>query len=274
MAFVWLVSYPKSGNTWLRILLSNYRRETPGPADLNEPLVGTQTHLSRHGFDEAIGIPSSDLCEAELVQYRYQFHAHFIQKFSGTSFTKVHESYHGPHGAQSVFPADRRCKVVYLIRNPLDIASSFAHHENCSIDEIIKRMANQDAMIHHGETAFPEHIGPWDRHVSGWTEQGELPVLAIRYEDMLADPHDAFSRIIDFSGLALDRTKLDHAIQTSGFDALQAQERATGFIERPLASTHFFRNGRSGAWKEMLSDRQRDQILCDHEATMQIFGYS
>tara|TARA_R110002124_G_scaffold126278_1_gene285776 strand:- start:7256 stop:8080 length:825 start_codon:yes stop_codon:yes gene_type:complete len=274
MAFVWLVSYPKSGNTWLRVLLSNYRRETLGSANLSEPLVGTQSHLSRHGFDEIMGFPSSDLSAEELAHYRNQYNALFIQKYPDTSFTKVHETYDGPYDVPTVFPSDDRCKVIYLARNPLDIAPSFAHHENCSIDKMIKHMADEEAMVAHGETAFSEHIGSWGRHVRGWTEQDALPVLTIRYEDMLTDPLDAFSRILDFSELSLDRSKLEKAIKASRFDALQAQERETGFVERPLVSTHFFRNGRSGTWEDILSDQQRDQILSDHGSTMQLFGYA
>jgi aryl sulfotransferase len=274
MAFVWLVSYPKSGNTWLRVLLSNYRRIVLGPANLNEPLIGTQSHLSRHGFDEIMGIPSSELSEEELVHHRHKFHALFIEKYPGTSFTKVHETYDGQHDAPTVFPADDRCKVIYLVRNPLDIAPSFAHHENCSIEEIIRRMADERAMVRHGKTSFSEHIGAWDRHVLGWTEQDALPVLTIRYEDMLTDPRDAFSRIINFSELSLDRDKLEQAIESSRFDALQEKEKETGFSERPLASSHFFRKGRAGTWEDMLSDQQRDRILSDHGSTMQMFGYA
>lgn len=273
MAFVWLVSYPKSGNTWMRILLSNYRRETPAPADLNAPLTGAPTHLSRHVFDETMGIPSSDLSDEELVRYRLQFHSLFIEKYPATSFTKVHEAFCGRHGGRSVFPSDKRCKVIYLVRNPLDIAPSFAHHENCSIDEIITRMTDDEAVIQHGKTAFSEYIGSWDQHVRGWTEQVELPVLAVRYEDMLVDPLAVFSQILGFSELPIDQCRLEKAIESSRFDVLQAQERETGFAERPVASAHFFRTGRSGSWKEILSDRQRDQILSDHARGMQLFGY-
>jgi len=274
MAFVWLVSYPKSGNTWLRVLLSNYRRDAREAANLSEPLVGAQSHLSRHGFDEIMGIPCSDLSGEELAHYRHQFHTLFIQKYPATSFTKVHETYDGQHGVPTVFPADDRCKVIYLVRNPLDIAPSFAHHENCSIEEMIIRMADEQATVPHGKTSFSEHIGSWNRHVRRWTEQDALPVLTIRYEDMLTDPLDAFSRVISYSELSLDRDRLDKAIEYSRFDALQAQEKETGFSERPLASSHFFRNGRSGTWEDILSDQQRDQILSDHGSTMQMFGYA
>lgn len=274
MAFVWLVSYPKSGNTWLRILLSNYRRDTLAPADLNAPLIGSPSHLSRHIFDETMGFPSSDLSDDELAYFRQQFHALFIRKYPATSFTKVHETFSGRHNAPPVFPADDRCKVIYLVRNPLDIAPSFAHHENWGIEKIIKHMADETAVVDHGETSFPEHIGSWGRHVRGWTEQDVLPVMVLRYEDMVADPLDSFSRVLCFSELPLDQGKLEDAIQCSRFDALQAQERATGFAERPVASTHFFRTGRSGAWQDILSARQRDRLLSDHHSTMQLFGYA
>lgn len=272
--FIWLVSYPKSGNTWVRILLNNYRLDANAPPVLDIPLLGDQQHLSRHLFDEATGLVSSELSEDELQQYRLLFHQQFVRKFDGISFAKVHEAYRPQPGVSSAFPANAACKAVYLVRNPLDIVPSFAHHENVSSDRIIDHMADCSAVVRHSETAFDERLGSWSDHVSGWTRQDAIETLVVRYEDMLADPRAAFSRLILFSGLPLDSARLAKAINMSRFDRLQASERAIGFRERPFRASHFFRSGRSGAWRETLTARQVERIVADHSGIMQTVGYA
>lgn len=265
--FVWLVSYPKSGNTWLRIFLSNYRNDGDEPAKLDTALLGSQIHLSRHLFDETMGLTSSELSDAEITYFRHKFHQQFVEKYEGTTFTKAHEAY------SSAFPSSERCRAIYVVRNPLDIAPSFAHHEGYSIDKIISHMDDRGAHVRHGETAFDEHIGRWSQHVTSWAEQDALDTLIIRYEDMIDDPVQTFGKIVEFSRFELDQSKLHKALDQSRFDRLQAEEAATGFLERPQYAEKFFRSGQAGGWKGALTEQQIAQISSDHQAAMQMFGY-
>ena len=73
MTIIWLASYPKSGNTWLRAILTNYLNQDKQPASINE-LIGGSGAVSRHEFDELLGLESSDLRPDESEQYRPLFY--------------------------------------------------------------------------------------------------------------------------------------------------------------------------------------------------------
>ena len=70
---VWLASYPKSGNTWLRALLTNYLLDGGGPASINA-LIGSWIANRRDLFHRYTGVPSSDLSGEEVLRLRSLFH--------------------------------------------------------------------------------------------------------------------------------------------------------------------------------------------------------
>lgn len=273
MSFVWLVSYPKSGSTWVRILLSNYLSEAGDGWKWGDPLIGPPSHLARHEFDEVMGVASSDIPRASLDRFRRRWHRLYVKRFSGTTFTKVHESYFSRFDAEPVFPADDGCRVVYLARNPLDLAGSFAHHESTSVARIVARMTDPDAQIPHGETFFDEHLGGWSEHVGDWTGQSALETLVVRYEDVVADTLGTLKRIIGFGGLEWDARKAGNAIEASRFDTLRRNEEALGFKGRPAAAKSFFRRGRPGGWRQELSPDLARRIVADHRVRMEHLGY-
>jgi aryl sulfotransferase len=273
MTFVWLASYPKSGNTWVRVFLTNYRTETGQDWAWNGQLRGTSLHLERHGFDEEMGLTSADIPADALDGFRRNYHAIFARKFGETAFGKVHEAYASVKDGQPMFPGGEGIKAVYLIRDPRDIAPSYAHHEGCSIDQIIDRMADKTARMKYIETSFGEYLGSWSAHVSGWLDQTELPTLVLRYEDLIADPEKHFLRLIEFSGLPVDHNKLRLAIEASDFETLKSAESEQGYADKPAAAASFFRKGSAESWKEDLSARQAQKIAVDHGEMMQRFGY-
>lgn len=274
MTFVWLCSYPKSGNTWLRALLTSYLDECPIKQQTDRQLVGPSSHLSCHLFDETMGLNSSDLTPFELDHHRYIFHEHFVQKFRGTTFTKVHDSYRSRYTGRPLFPSHANCRVIYVIRNPLDIVPSYAHHDNTTTNRTIKHMMNPDAMVRHGNTSFDEYLGSWSSHVKEWTIQREIPKIIIRYEDLLENTSLVLTKVLHFCSLPINQKHLLSAINECSFDKLQAREETFGFKERPHHASHFFRIGRAGEGKKTLTDQQIHKISFSHGATMKQFGYS
>jgi endonuclease/exonuclease/phosphatase family metal-dependent hydrolase len=97
--------------------------------------------------------------------------------------------------------------------------------------------------------------------------------MVLRYEDLLADPADGFGDVIRFLGAEPDPPRLARAIRHSAFDVLAAQERERGFVERPGAAALFFRNGRAGQWRDVLSDRQTRAVEHAQAPQMRRFAY-
>jgi hypothetical protein len=94
-----------------------------------------------------------------------------------------------------------------------------------------------------------------------------------RYEDMHAQPQETFGAIVRFVGLEYDAARLQRALEFSKFEELQAQERRDNFNERPPRAPNFFRQGKTGTWREILSDAQVSKIVDAHRDVMQQFGY-
>ena len=134
---IWLASYPKSGNTWLRAFLANYLQDRPAPVPINE-LV--QFSL-RDGFlihhERLIGRPAAELSMAELARLRPKVHEHFATAKGQTVFVKTHNLVGEAEGTALITPA-ATAGAIYILRNPLDLAVSYAHHYRVSLDRAVE----------------------------------------------------------------------------------------------------------------------------------------
>ena len=276
MSIFWLASYPKSGNTWLRAVLTNYLHEAGEPASINA-LIGLCSASFRHTFDEYLGLPSSDMTPEEILRHRPLLAETLAEAMPPPAFVKVHEGYvHTPSGA-ALFPKAATAGVIYLVRNPLDVVVSYAHHAQWTIDRIVTFMNHSTADLgnaRRGLSSFlPIPLLTWSGHVSSWLDQGELPVHVTRYEDMLANPRAAFGAIVRFAGLDWDAARLARAIDHAAFPRLRAQEAEIGFQEKQPTSPSFFRAGVAGSWRTALCPRQVRALVDAHGPVMERFGY-
>lgn len=273
---VWLASYPKSGNTWLRLFLANFLRNSRTPIDIND--IGFRAVASnRRMADEAMGVECSDMTADEIDGYRPALYRHLAMTSEAPLYLKIHDAHTGTTDGQPLIPSDVSRAVVYVVRNPLDVAVSFAHHSSKTIDEIIERMACDTAALagHCDRLHFQlrQRLLAWSHHVESWLDQSFIPVRVMRYEDTCRDPVEAFSSAIHFLGLERNPERIRRAVQFSSFDSLRCQESEKGFKEKPFGAASFFRFGKPGAWREILTDRQVDRVIADHGEVMRRLGY-
>jgi len=271
----WLVSYPKSGNTWMRMLLANYFGETEQAQDINRAGILHGIAASREHFDRALGISSSDLSAAEVAGLRPHVHAHLAAQADRPIWIKVHDAQQAI-GDDWLFPPRSSHAVVYLIRHPLDVAVSYAFHTGQSVAGTVDTMCRSDTVIaERSPHQLPQRLGSWSDHVASWVDQAGCPVCVIRYEDMLADPAGQLARAIACGrpGLRIDPLRIAHAVEQSRFDRLQAAEDAHGFRERSEKSPRFFRRGLANAWHEHLNADLERRMRAVHHAMMSRFGY-
>ena len=275
-SIVWLASYPKSGNTWARAMLTHLLAE-PGDDFSVNALAGAPEGGDRHALDDACAISSAEMKPAELLPYRAMLHRQMAAENPAPFFVKTHDQYALASDGTALFPADASRAVVYIVRNPLDIALSFAHHSQQDIDTIIARMADPAAMLNlwpdRISDFLPVHLGRWSDHVAGWTQQQAIPLCLLRYEDMIADPATALARVADAAGLATSPAAIAAAVAASSFDRLRAREAAEGFVEKPPNMPNFFRAGRAGGWRAGLGEAQVARIVADHRDQMAALDY-
>lgn len=167
--------------------------------------------------------------------------------------------------------------ALYLVRNPLDVAVSYAHHCGVDIDKAIgfmgdpeHCMANQQRRLHE---QLMQPLLTWSQHVESWVDAKDIGVQVQRYEDMHDDAINTFTRAALFLRLPHDEARIDKAMRMARFDELKQQEQQAGFRERSNRAENFFRKGIVGDWRERLSCQQVDRIVRDHFDVMRRFDY-
>ena len=278
---LWIAAWPKSGTTWLRAVLTSYLREDGGPPPINALIGGSANH--REAFEEYLGLDSSDMTDAEILRHLPRFREVLAERLSADrqrnepSFVKAHEAYRLPGGAP-LFSRTGTAGVVYLVRNPLDVAVSYAHHLNWPIGRTIRLLADPTAHETHRPGGIfdrlPEPLSTWSGHVESWTQQTALRLHVARYEDLLANPRAGFGAILRFAGIELEQARLDRAIEHTSFRRLQAQEAESGYAEKQPTAPSFFRAGVAGTWRTALTAAQVQALTAAHGAVMARFGYS
>lgn len=274
---VWLASYPKSGNTWFRAFLTALLGESED-LDLN----GLKTNgifSSRQIFDAFTDLDSTYLYDEEVKLLLPEVFTALSIEAEKTQYIKVHDAYTVNAREQPIIPsAVTRC-ALYIIRNPLDIAGSFANHMNSTIDHAIKLMNDPLGSLatqknnHNTNPQLKQLMFNWSDHVKSWINQSAFPVHVIRYEDMLNDPVNTFTSAIKYIGLDCSPDNITKAIEATQFNKLQQKEKAAGFREKNHAANSFFRSGKSGNWINELTKQQAQSILDHHAEVMKQYGY-
>ena len=139
----WLASYPKSGNTWFRAFLANLLAEIKTPININE-LGGTPTASARFIFDDTTGLDSADLTFEEIDCLRPPVYELLASETEEPVFLKIHDAYTYTSAGVPLVSTTATLGAIYFIRNPLDVAVSFAHHSACEVQEIIDTMGDMD----------------------------------------------------------------------------------------------------------------------------------
>ena len=269
---IWLASYPKSGNTWLRAFLHNFLRNGPAPHDINRLLDLTATENDASLYRRLDPRPASLYSVDDVQRMREHVHRAISESFPDHVLVKTHNARIEVAGRPLVTP-EVTAGAIYIVRDPRDVAISYGSHLNLPVDEVIAMMAEPGAATGSTDAQVFERLGTWSQHVASWIEPDGKPLLVLRYEDMHAAPLETFGRVARFLGAPAEPARLDRAIRFSRFDELAAQERAQGFIERPAAVERFFGHGRPGLWRSVLSAPQAFRLKRSHAAVMARFGY-
>jgi hypothetical protein len=234
-----LVSYPKSGNTWVRFLLANliYPNETVGFSNINRLLP-------------APGVLSK----------------RFLKSLRRPRILKSHE------------PFDVRFKkVIYLVRDPRDVAVSEYHFD------LKKRYIESDVTLEQFVKRFiagtTSSYGSWWEHTASWigTRHGNPAFLLVRYEDLLADSIGETAKIAEFLGIQADRERLQAAVERSSADRMRKLEKQEADQWTGTKNTRkeipFVRAAKSGGWKETLPAHCVEEIEMAWAPLLNFLGY-
>ncbi len=195
MDIIWISSYPKSGNTWVRFFLYAWMHGTPSSS-------------------RAIGAVIPDIHKSPS-----------LEGFSGNRLLcKTHFAMGDQHPARHMTRG-----FIYVLRHPRDVMLSnlnFARMNTSGpLTHHMERAWIVDYLAHQGLPAWIERrMGTWPQHVESWIGAPAWPHLILRYEDMLRNPEGEFLRVLEYLGETPDRDRLENAIRQSSFESMQALE--------------------------------------------------
>jgi len=271
----WLASYPKSGNTWTRTVITNYLRDGNEPADINA-LETDGIASDRENFDDLLCLPSSDLSEEQIRLFQPLVYEELMRHATRDYYVKVHDAYTLNAEGRPLFPASVTKGVLYFVRNPLDVAVSYAAHGGHDVHKTYANINRHDLTMAMSvkklNRQLPQRLLDWSSHVRSWLESG-LPVHVVRYEDMLESPDRTFGEMLEFIGFRVDARRLEKALHFSNFDELQRQEAQKSFKEKPSQAQRFFRQGKAGGYEKILTPEEVRVITEQNRSVMERFGY-
>ena len=269
----WFASYPKSGNTWLRMFINSY--VSGFPININSAFQFAFNDLTSQVVQITCARPLDQLTFEEQAYYRPATLLNFLNVYASRDV--VLKTHHAKIAVNDipVCPHQLSRGAVYLIRDPRDIAISFADHLGESIDEAIDHMCNIKFALKNKDNLHHVLL-TWSEHVKTWTKMNKnIKTLVLKYEDLLIKPHDQFRQIIEFLTMPVDEDRLSFAIKDNSFENLRKYEDENGFIElsENSKSGKFFRSGKANQWKEVLTEEQVARIEEKHGEIMEEYDY-
>lgn len=270
----WLVSYPKSGNTWLRWFLASYA--AGGESVSINALVSTYSPAARALVDARLGFDSADLTPAEVDPFRAEALRRLVTGSAEPIWFKVHEGYRRFADGSSLLHAELCHRVALVVRDPRDIAASYAHFAGVSISTAVDWLCDPGhALPEYNDGISAELrtlVGDWSAHTRSWLENAVAAPLLLRYEDLLDQPLRCFGRLVVHFGMQLDSDVLARAVASTGFSNAVSWEKREGFGES-LASRPFFRRGQRRGWRAELAPDDAERIVTTHRTMMERLGY-
>lgn len=264
---IWLASFPKSGNTWARIFLANVLMPEGQAPDINHLFRFTTADVREDFFDRVAGGRFQGGTVEQWLAVRPAALRAIAASKPGHHFVKTHSRIDRIAGV-TLIPPELTAAAIYFIRNPFDVALSYARHHSVDVDAAIDRMCDPNAVSGTPRGIF-EMIGRWDDHIASWTGAKGLGCHVMRYEETLADPERAFRALLKFLGVPVKDGQLRRAIRAASFESLRRQEEEKGFRERPAGMERFFATGKSGTWRDRLTPAQIARLRTEFLPTLE-----
>lgn len=268
----WIASFPKSGNTWLRLIIDRLMR--PGAeVDVNGASGRLPYFASKlsHALRSS-GIYLDEKTSTQVRKYWYSAQESVATNAEGTIFLKTHNI--ATTFDTGPFPHPKFTRsAVYILRDPRDVALSYAHHYQCSLDVAVEAMCNEGLTLFKSEEPEKtELLKSWGQHVEAWTTPKQYPVLVLQYEELLADPASNIRRLAEFLKLPSDQETVRVVAESTDFAVLKANEKRQGFSEATNPEG-FFRSGTARQWENSSQSKSLEPLVNAFRATMTRWGY-
>lgn len=271
---IWITSYPKSGNTWMRFLIANYFFNKSKEFNFNI-IDYIKKFTTEAGYDIK-DKPPKDLKDISKKWVKIQRDWEIIN--GDVVFLKNHNANIEIEGTQFLDEMSTLA-IIHIIRDPRDLVISASNFWKKDYDWVINKICNANNNIMYGSknNYDLEVHGSWKTNFISWNKtKSKLPYILIRYEDLIDNCEKEFTSVVSFLskiiGFSPDEQQIKFSIENSQFNQLSLNEKKYGFKEVSKGQS-FFYQGTSGQWKRYLSAKQVFKIEKSNYEEMKMLKY-
>ena len=229
---VWIASFPKSGNTWLRAFLCSYLYMNPEDNNFDFGLFKNILRFPSSKQYKDIGIKPKNFEDVAKYWIAVQEKINSNKKIN---FLKTHNAF-GDLENSPFTNKNNTIGAIYLVRDPRDVLVSYSRHLELSIDKTLELVLEDDHkgwLNENKKDVLGEIRGSWAQNYNSWKNYYLTEKIIIRYEDLIKDPFNSFSNIIRYLnklfGLEINDEKIKKCIEITDFNKLKNLEMKTGF---------------------------------------------
>ena len=256
----WIASYPKSGNTWLRLLISNYL--WPNDPNPFESLKNINSFPKKKHFEGIVD-------ENAIKKDRFEIFRYFItaqDKINLNNELNIFKT-HNSNVSIKGYPftnSDNSCGAIYVVRDPRSVAVSHSYHHKYSFEKSTDRILDDRAIAeaYNNNDVYLEARLSWKVNYVSW-KKSNIPKIIIRYEDLHNDPSNQFMEVLKFINkfkkIEINENKINEVIKKCSFKKVSENEKNNGFIEKK-GEENFFRKGIVDEWKTVLKKNLVEKI--------------
>lgn len=274
----WLASYPKSGNTLLRSILSTYFFSEDGEFKFE--------HLYKIGqfpnTDHFLRIGINPTNEKKIFENYINAQKEIINEEKKIKFLKTHSALASINGHKFTDP-NKTIGAIYVVRDPRNVVTSFAYHMSLDIDQAVDIIINSKQFMPKTDKVPKFFLSSWSLNFKTWKKLNDK-VFIIKYEDLINRKKTTliktfkFLKDIKIYNSELDMIKLNKIIKTTEFNEMQKLEKKETFTESMIdvktgTRKPFFRLGPGNNWNNDLSIKHRNKIEKAFQEEMLELGY-
>ena len=276
---IWLASYPKSGNTFLRSLLSSYFFSIDG--NFKFKYLKEILQFPSNNIFEEIGVDIRDKFEVSKNYIKAQ---EKINQKKTIKFFKTHSSFCKMYNQFNFSNLQNSLGVIYIVRDPRNIVTSFSNHNSKSIEETVDLLIN-DKTIQNEKNEVEIYTGSWSFNYNSWKIfKTSDRYLLIKYEDLVKDTKKIFLEVLNFierlgyTNFKISEDRISNIIETTKFERLQNLEKKIGFEEaqkndKTGKKVQFFYLGPNNKWEDKLDLKIKNKLETLLKKEMIELGY-
>tara|TARA_Y100000768_G_scaffold139238_1_gene103744 strand:+ start:539 stop:1390 length:852 start_codon:yes stop_codon:yes gene_type:complete len=280
---IWLASYPKSGNTYVRAFLSAYYFSENGQFDFSQILNIEQFPHEKFYIGK---INNMNDASKQWVPIQKK-----IIQNKKIKFLKTH-SFLGNYNGNIFTTPETTLGAIYIVRDPRNVLSSIKNHFSLGDEEALEMIKDKERwlMSNNGSYASYTYISSWSNNYTSWLRNNHFRRLFVRYEDLILNKYETFRDIIVFTNTLMNRvegvnkSKLQKSIETTNFNILKNKEISETFDGsessfknwRKFHSENknlFFNLGPENNWKKILKTKISNEIKTSFEKEMKELRY-